>query len=82
MIVLFLSLENSNIKVGECARFSGETGEKIGLNVEKRSFSQDLKREFSRMSLAHKNTLFYTFSDQILSRQSSKSTNKVKKLYF
>ena len=60
----------------------GGTGGKIGLNVERWSFSQGLRREFSRLSLTHKNVLFYTFSDQIDSPQSSKSIKKVKKLYF
>ena len=47
------------------ARFFGETGGKIGINVEKWSFCQDLSRKFSRFSLTHQNTLSYTFSDQI-----------------
>ena len=76
------TFQKSNFKVGESARFLGGTGRKIGLKVEQWSFSQNLSREFSRLSLAHKNTLFCTFSDQIPSPQSSKSTKKVKKLYF
>ena len=55
-IVLFS--QKSNFKVGGSARFSRGTGRKIGLNVEKWSFSQGLSREFSRFSLTHKNTLF------------------------
>ena len=82
-IVLFLNFfQKNNFKVGGSARFLGGTGGKIGLNVEKWSFYQGLSRKFSSLSLAHKNTLFYTFSDQIPSPQSSKSTKKVKKLYF
>ena len=50
--------------------------------MEKWSFYQGLSREVSRLSLTHKNTLFYTFSDQIRSSQSSNSTKKVRKLYF
>ena len=68
--------------MGGNARFLGETGGKIELNVEKWSFSQGVSREFSRLSLTHKNTLSYTFSDQIDSPQSSKSPKSVEKLYF
>ena len=68
--------------MGGSASFWERTDGKIGLNVEKWSFSQGLIREFSRLSLTHKNTIFYTFSDQVHSPQSSKSTKKVKKLYF
>ena len=46
MIVLFIYFQNSNFKVGRSARLLGRTGEKIGLNVEKWSFSQGLSREF------------------------------------
>ena len=54
----------SNLKVGGSTRFLEGTGGKIELNVEKWSFSQGLSREFSRLSLTHKNALFHTFSDQ------------------
>ena len=47
------------------ARFFGGTVGKIGINVDKWSFSQDLSRKFSRLSLTHQNTLSYTFSNQI-----------------
>ena len=46
MIVLFLYFSKNNFKAGESARFLGGTGEKIGLNVGKWSFSQGLRREF------------------------------------
>ena len=46
MIVLFYYFSNSNFKVGESAKFLGGTGGKIGLNVEKWSFSLGLSREF------------------------------------
>ena len=46
MIVLFLYFSKSNFEVDESARFLGGTGEKIGLNVEKWSFSQGLSRKF------------------------------------
>ena len=46
MIVLFLYFSKSNFKVGGSARFSGGTGGRTGLNVEKWSFSQGLSREF------------------------------------
>ena len=65
--------------MGGSARFLGGAGGKIGLNVEKWSFSQGLRREFSRLPLEHKNTLFYTFSDQIPYPQSSKSTKEESK---
>ena len=46
--VMFYSCasQKSNFKVGGSARFLGGTGGKIGLNVEKWSFSQGLNREF------------------------------------
>ena len=46
MIVLFLCFRKSNFKVGGSATFLGGACGKIGLNVEKWSFSQDLSREF------------------------------------
>ena len=46
MIVLFLYFSKSNFKVGGSARFLGGTGGKIGLNMEKWSFSQGLSRGF------------------------------------
>ena len=46
MIVLFLYFKKSNFEVGVSARFFGGTGGKIGLNVEKWSFSQGLSTEF------------------------------------
>ena len=57
-------------------KWVGGTGGKIELTVEKWSFSLGLSREFSRMSLTHNNTLFYTFSDQIHSPQSLKTPKK------
>ena len=44
MIVLFLYFQKSNFKVSSSARFLGGTGGKIGLNVEKWSYSQGLSR--------------------------------------
>ena len=79
MIVLF---SKSNFKVSGSARSLGGTSRKTGLNAEKLSFSQGLRREFSRLSLTHKNTLFYTFFYQIHSPQSSKSTKKLKNCIF
>ena len=46
MIVLSMYFQKSNFKVGGSARFLGGAGGKIGLNVEKWSFSQGLNREF------------------------------------
>ena len=45
MIVLFLYFSKSNFEMGGSARFLGGAGGKIGLNVEKWSFSESLGRE-------------------------------------
>ena len=84
MIALFLHISRKgNCKVSWSARCFGETGEKIGLNVENGHFPQGLSRDFSRLS-SNQNTLFYTFSDQIHPPvKSQKARNwKVKKLCF
>ena len=65
------------------ARFFGGTGGKIGINVEKWSFCQDLSRKFSRLSLTYQNILSYTFSDQIHPPPPKlKDTKKVKNCIF
>ena len=46
LIVLSCAFQKSNFKVGGSAIFLGETDGKIGLNVEKWSFSQGLSKEF------------------------------------
>ena len=61
--------------MGGSATLLGRTGRKIGLNVEKWSFSQGLSREFSRLSLKHQNTLFLTKFTPV-------KAQKVLKLYF
>ena len=75
MIVLFLYFLKSNFEVVRSARLFEGTGGKIGINVEKWSFCQDLGRKFSRLSLTHQNTLSYTFSDQIHPPPPSKVKN-------
>ena len=85
MIVLFFTFKKSNFEVVGSARFFGGTVGKIGIKVEKWSFSQDLSRKFSRLSLTHQNTLSYTFSDQIHPApylKAKKTPTKLKKLYF
>ena len=72
---IYVLFKKSNFKVS--ARFLGGTGGKLKLNVEKWSFSQGLTKEFSRLSLTQNNAIFYTFTDQVQSPQSSKSTKKV-----
>ena len=82
MITLFSYIEKRDFKVSRSARFLGGTGGKIGLNVEKLSFSKGLSRNFSRLSLTHQNILCYTFSDQIDHLKPQKAPKKLKKLYF
>ena len=76
MIVLFLYFLKSDFEVVRSARFFGGTGGKIGINVEKLSFCQDVSRKFSRLSLTNQNTLSYTFSDQIHPPHKAKKTPK------
>ena len=68
--------------MGEGARFSVGTSRKLELKVEKWSFPQGLSRDFSRFSLTHQNTVFYTFSDQIHPLQSQKAPKSLKKPVF
>ena len=49
IIVIFMCFSKSNFEMGKSARFLEGTGGKIGLNVEKWSFSQGLSSEFSQI---------------------------------
>ena len=62
--------------MGGSAKLLGGTGGKIGLNVEKWSFSQGLSREFFQVVPTSKNTILYTFFDHVYSPQISKCTKK------
>ena len=52
------------------------------VKCEKMVIFPGLSKDFSRLSLTHQSTLFYTFSDQIHPLPKSQKAQKFKKLYF
>ena len=68
--------------MGGSATFFGGTGGKIGLNVEKWSFSQRLSREVFRLSVTHQNTLFYTFLTKFTPSKLKKHQKSLKTVFF
>ena len=82
MIARFSYSSKSKFKMSGRAIFLGETDGKIGLNVEKIVISLGLKQGLCRSSLAHQNTQFYTFSDQIHPLKSQKAPKKLKNSTF
>ena len=69
--------------MGGSAKFLGGTGGKIGLNVEKWSFSQGLRREFLQIVPdAKEHNILHPFRPSSLPSKLKKHQKKLKKLYF